>query len=154
MIATVRALTGGNPRRYFGDSQDPERPRVRDLREETLRVFRSRVTNPKWLESIQRHGYKGGLELAATVDYLFGYDATAEVLEDWMYEEVARAYALDPAIQAFLHKANPWAATDIATRLMEAIQRGMWETPSPETRAALEDRLIAAEDAVEGHGPS
>ena len=130
------------------------RSRTRSLAEETARVFRARVVNPRWIGAMRRHGYKGAFELAATVDYLFGYEATAEVLEDWMYEEVARAYALDPAIQAFLHKANPWAATDIATRLMEAIQRGMWETPSPETRAALEDRLIAAEDAVEGHGPS
>ena len=113
----------------------------------------SRVTNPKWLEGIRRHGYKGGLELAATVDYLFGYDATAQVLEDWMYEEVARAYALDAGMQAFLHASNPWAATDIATRLLEAIQRGLWAVPRPETRAALEDSLLAAEAAVEGTGP-
>ncbi|RJQ12400.1 MAG: cobalt chelatase [Dehalococcoidia bacterium] len=152
MIATIRSLTGTNPRRYFGDSQDPARPRVHDLREEALRVFRSRVLNPKWLESIRQHGYKGGLEVAATVDYLFGYDATADVLDDWMYAEVARAYALDPTMQAFLQASNPWATTDIATRLIEAIDRGMWEAPDPELRAALEDQLLAAESAIEGRG--
>ena len=90
MIATIRALTGRQPRHYFGDTHDPARPAVRDLKQEALRVFRTRVVNPKWLESITRHGYKGGLELAATVDYLFGYDATAGVADDWMYEQVAQ----------------------------------------------------------------
>ena len=80
MIATIRALTGRKPRHYFGDTHDPAGPAVRDLKQEALRVFRSRVVNPKWLEGITRHGYKGGLELAATVDYLFGYDATAGVV--------------------------------------------------------------------------
>ena len=149
MIATIRSLTGRNPARYFGDSQDPAHPRVRDLREEVLRVFRSRVMNPKWIASIQRHGYKGGLEVAATVDYLFGYDATAEVLDDWMYDEVARAYALDPAMQAFLAGSNPWAATDIATRLLEAIDRGMWTPTDADMRAALEDQLLATEERME-----
>ena len=80
---------------------------MRDLREEALRVFRSRVVNPKWLDGIRRHGYKGGLELAATVDYLFGYDATAHVVDDWMYERVTRTYVLDPAMRAFFAAATP-----------------------------------------------
>ena len=153
MTATVRHLAGTNPRRYFGDSQDPARPRVRDLREETLRVFRSRVVNPKWLDSIRRHGYKGALEVAATVDYLFGYDATAEVLDDWMYEQLARTYLLDETMQRFFADSNPWAETDIANRLLEAIQRGMWEQPDPALRAQIEDRLLAAEEALEGRAP-
>ena len=154
MTATVRALTGANPRRYFGDSQDPARPRVRDLREETLRVFRSRVVNPKWLASIRRHGYKGALEVAATVDYLFGYDATAQVLDDWMYEQLAQTYLLDTEMQAFFRQSNPWAATDIANRLIEAIDRGMWESPDPALRTAIEDQLLAVESDIEGRAPA
>ena len=150
MIATVRALSGAGPRPYFGDSQDPARPRVRDLREEALRVFRSRVINPKWMQSIRRHGYKGALEVAATVDYLFGYDATAHILDDWMYERVAREYLLDAEMQAFMAQSNPWAATDIATRLLEAIERGMWAEPDPAVRRSIEDRLIAVEGEIEG----
>jgi cobaltochelatase CobN len=112
MIATIRALTGRQPRHYFGDTHDPARPAVRDLKQEALRVFRTRVVNPKWLEGITRHGYKGGLELAATVDYLFGYDATAGVAEDWMYEQVAQAYALDPAMQEFFAPARDVGGTE------------------------------------------
>src|SRR5690606_11951843 len=77
MVATVRALTGADPKAYTGDSTTPDRVRTRSLREETARVFRSRVVNPRWLAAMRRHGYKGAFELAATVDYLFGYDATA-----------------------------------------------------------------------------
>ena len=77
MVATVRALTGSRPKAWFGDSADPAHPQVRSLAEEAARVVRSRVLNPKWIDAMRRHGYKGAFELAATVDYLFGYDATA-----------------------------------------------------------------------------
>jgi cobaltochelatase CobN len=133
MIAAIRALTGAPPRRYFGDNADPARPRVRDLKEEALRVFRARVVNPKWLAGVRRHGYKGGLELAATVDYLFGYDATAEVLEDWVYERLTEAYLKDRELVEFLERSNPWALHDIAARLLEAVERGLWMDPSEES---------------------
>jgi cobaltochelatase CobN len=149
MIASIRALTGKNPRHYFGASHDPAHPVVRDLKEEVLRVFRSRVVNPKWLEGITRHGYKGGLELAATVDYLFGYDATAGVVDDWMYEQVARSYALDPAMREFFERSNPWALQAIAERLLEANERGLWDQPTPETLAALHEVHSQSEAILE-----
>jgi len=146
MIATIRALTGKNPARYFGDSSDPARPRTRDLREEARRVFRSRVTNPKWIASMRRHGYKGALELAATVDYLFGYDATAQVLDDWMYHQLADAYLRDEELQQFFADSNPWAWQAIAERLLEAIERGLWQDPDP-----LDEQLL---EAARSHGLS
>jgi cobaltochelatase CobN len=127
MVATIRALTGIQPRAYFGDSADPARPRVRSLAEEAARVVRTRVVNPKWLEAMQRHGYKGAFEMAATVDYLFGYDATAHVVEDWMYERVTAAYVADPAVRRFFQASNPWALRSIAERLLEAQARGLWD---------------------------
>ncbi|MFL5807021.1 MAG: cobaltochelatase subunit CobN [Roseiflexaceae bacterium] len=144
MIATIRALTGQNPRRYFGDSSDPAHARTRDLREEARRVFRSRVVNPKWIASMRRHGYKGALELAATVDYLFGYDATAQVLDDWMYHQVADAYLRDEELQQFFADSNPWAWQAIAERLLEAIERGLWQDPDP-----LDLQLL---QAAQAHG--
>jgi cobaltochelatase CobN len=149
MIATIRALSGSAPRRYFGDSSDPARARVRDLKEEALRVFRTRVVNPKWIARIKEHGYKGALELAATVDYLFGYDATADVLDDWMYEDVTRAYVLDADMQAFFARSNPWALKDMSARLLEAMDRGLWRAPAAETRRAIEQAYIGAEEMVE-----
>jgi cobaltochelatase CobN len=149
MIATIRALAGRNPRRYFGDSADPQRTKVRPLKEEALRVFRSRVVNPKWIASIQRHGYKGALELAATVDFLFGYDATSDVVEDWMYERLAQNYALDSSMQHFFQQSNPWALRDLASRLLEAMDRGLWSSPSPEMRQQLEVVYLSSEADVE-----
>ena len=137
MIASVRTLSGKAPRQYHGDSSDPARVRVRDLKEEVRRVFRTRAVNPKWIAGMMRHGYKGGFEMAATTDYLFGYDATADVAEDWMYEGIARAYALDPEVQAFLREKNPWALMGILRRLFEAAQRGMWEQPPDDLMAEL-----------------
>ncbi|WP_138476814.1 cobaltochelatase subunit CobN [Dyadobacter bucti] len=152
MIATIRNLTGHQPKHYCGDSQNPAHPVVRDLKEEALRVFRSRVINPKWIESIKKHGYKGGLELTATVDYLFGYDATARVVDDWMYEKVADTYALDPAMQQFFEESNPWALHAISERLLEAIQRGMWAEPSAQMLEGLKELYLKSEELVEGRG--
>ena len=152
MIATIRSLTGRKPRHYFGDTQNPDRAVVRDLKEEALRVFRSRVVNPKWLEGIRRHGYKGGLECTATVDYLFGFDATAGIMEDWMYAEVAQQYALDPVMREFLQQSNPWALNAVAERLLEAAQRKMWEAPDPEILEALKEAYLESETALEARG--
>ena len=91
MVATVRALTGRDPAAYIGDNTRPDAVRTRTLSEETTRVFRARVVNPRWMTAMRRHGYKGAFEMAATVDYLFGYDATAHVMADWMYEQLTQS---------------------------------------------------------------
>ncbi|AJT65934.1 Aerobic cobaltochelatase subunit CobN [Streptomyces lydicus] len=151
MVATVKALRGGKaPEAYIGDSTRPETVRTRSLVEETSRVFRARVVNPRWIEAMRRHGYKGAFELAATVDYLFGYDATTGVVADWMYDKLAQTYVLDPENRAFLQEANPWALHGIAERLLEAESRGMWEKPDAETLAALREAFLETEGELEG----
>ncbi|MCU8594914.1 cobaltochelatase subunit CobN [Streptomyces sp. A13(2022)] len=150
MVATVRALRGTAPEAYIGDSTRPETVRTRTLVEETSRVFRARVVNPKWIEAMRRHGYKGAFELAATVDYLFGYDATTGVLADWMYDKLTETYVLDPANREFLQEANPWALHGIAERLLEAESRGMWEKPDPSILAALRQAYLETEGNLEG----
>jgi cobaltochelatase CobN len=144
MVAAVRALTGEAPKAWFGDSADPANPKVRSLQEEAARVVRSRVLNPKWIGAMRRHGYKGAFELAATVDYLFGYDATAEVVEDWMYERVTDAYVADPDMRRFFEQSNPWALRAIAERLLEAADREMWDA-SDVARKTLTDAVLEAE---------
>lgn len=152
MVATVRALTGTDPKAYIGDSTTPDAVRTRSLAEETARVFRARVVNPRWIGAMRRHGYKGAFELAATVDYLFGYDATAGVVEDWMYESLAQNYALDPANQQFLREANPWALRGIVERLTEAADRGLWSEPDPETMNRLQQAYLDVEGDLEDRG--
>jgi cobaltochelatase CobN len=149
MVATVRALTGSDPKAYVGDSTTPDAVRTRTLQEETNRVFRSRVVNPRWIAAMQRHGYKGAFELAATVDYLFGFDATAGVVHDWMYESLAKEYVLDETNQQFLRTSNPWALRGIVERLHEAAERGLWEEPDAEVVAALQQVYLDVEGELE-----
>ncbi len=149
MIATVRALTGTEPKAYVGDSTAPDAVRTRTLQEETTRIFRARVVNPRWIAAMRRHGYKGAFELAATVDYLFGFDATAGVVADWMYETVAREYVLDADNQQFLRDANPWALRGIIEKLSEAADRGLWEEPDPDVVAAMQELYLDIEGDLE-----
>jgi cobaltochelatase CobN len=149
MIAMVRSLTGRNPAAYIGDSAVPDAPKTRTLAEETRRVFRSRVVNPRWIAAMRRHGYKGAFELAATVDYLFGYDATAGVVPDWMYEQLAASYVFDEETRAFMQQSNPWALRGITERLMEAASRGLWEAPDPKTLDQLRQTYLDMEGDLE-----
>ena len=149
MIATVRALTGRAPAAYVGDSTNPDAVRTRTLSEETARVFRARVVNPRWLAAMRRHGYKGAFELAATVDYLFGFDATAGVVADWMYEKLAESYVFDPENRKFLDESNPWALHGITERLLEAADRKLWEHPEQATLDALRQVYLETEGDLE-----
>jgi cobaltochelatase CobN len=149
MVAAVRALTGAAPRAYVGDSTRPDHVRTRSLVEESARVFRSRVVNPRWIEAMKRHGYKGAFELAATVDYLFGWDATTGVVPDWMYEQLSASYVLDPDTRKFLQASNPWALRGITERLLEAADRGLWAAPDAATLDRLRDAYLDVEGQLE-----
>ena len=150
MVATVRALTGQSPAAYIGDNTRPDAVRTRTLSEETTRVFRARVVNPRWMTAMRRHGYKGAFEMAATVDYLFGYDATAGVMADWMYERLSAEYVLDDENRKFIAESNPWALHGMAERLLEAAGRGMWAQPEQATIDGLRAVLLETEGELEG----
>ncbi len=149
MVATVRALTGAEPKAYVGDSTSPDAVKTRSLGEETNRIFRARVVNPRWIGAMQRHGYKGAFELAATVDYLYGFDATAGVVTDGMYEQLAESYVLDKQNQDFMKHANPWALRGIIEKLNEAADRGLWAEPDPELMAEMQQVYLDVEGDLE-----
>jgi cobaltochelatase CobN len=139
LAAAVRTLSGTQPALYHNDHSRPETPRIRTLRDEIGRIVRARVVNPKWIGGVMRHGYKGAAEMAATVDYLFAFAATAKVVEDHHFDAVYDAYLVDPDVAAFLARANPAALAEMASRLAEAIARGLWR---PRSNSAA-DRLAA-----------
>ncbi|HEY6879734.1 MAG TPA: cobaltochelatase subunit CobN, partial [Polyangiales bacterium] len=147
LSAAVEQVRGTQPALYHGDHADPESPRVRTLREEIGKLVRSRVVNPKWLAGVRRHGYKGAAEMAATVDYLFGYDAATDVVEDYQYALLSDAYLLDPENRAFLGEHNPSALREMTERLLEAMQRGVWREPG-RYRQELEALLLEAEEGA------
>jgi cobaltochelatase CobN len=148
MVAAARHLGGQEVAAYHADHSNPAAPRIRTLKEEISRVVRSRVVSPKWIAGVMRHGYKGAFEMAATVDYLFAFDATAHVLGDYQYELVADAYVNNVETREFLQRHNPHALRDICERLLEAMGRELWESPGA-YRAQLEEHLLNAESHLE-----
>jgi cobaltochelatase CobN len=149
LTAAVRSIQGTNPQTYFGDNSIAAKPRIRTLKEEIARVYRSRVVNPKWIAGVMRHGYKGAFEMAATVDYLFAYDATAKCVEDHMYEGIAQAYLFDPVVSEFIQNKNPYALRDMAERLLEAHKRGLWQDVNLQTLENLRNLVHQAEAVIE-----
>ncbi len=143
LAAAVRTLAGQQPEIYHNDHARPETPRIRTLREEIGRIVRARAVNPKWLAGVMRHGYKGAFEIAATLDYLFAFAATAQVVEDHHFEALYDAYVADDRVRTFIAEANPAALGEIAERFQEAIDRGFWRparNSAPDTLAALHAR--------------
>ncbi|WP_328812768.1 cobaltochelatase subunit CobN [Paradesulfitobacterium ferrireducens] len=149
LIAGITTHSGKAPRSYSGDARDPERPKVRDIREETARIMRARIFNPKWFAGLQQHGYKGAQEIAAMVDIAFGWDATAQVLQNWMYDQMAAFYLFNEERREWIREVNPWALHQISERLLEAAQRGMWEA-EPEALQALRSIYLESEGDMEG----
>jgi cobaltochelatase CobN len=139
LAATVETLKGAPPRVYHGDTSRPEKAVVRSLGEEIARVVRGRAANPKWIEGVMRHGYKGAFEMAATVDYLFAFAATTNAVQDHHFDQLFAAYIADEAVRGFIADNNPAALAEMAARLREAIDRGLW---APKVNSAY-DRLSA-----------
>ncbi|MCY4359828.1 MAG: cobaltochelatase subunit CobN, partial [Cyanobacteria bacterium MAG APA_bin_95] len=146
LAATVTHLRGQAPALWFGDHARPERPRVHRLARELDKVIRSRLLNPRWLEGMGRHGYRGGFELSASLNYLFAYDASTGVVPDWAYGAIAQRWLLEPGSQAALKRSNPWALQEMGERLLEAHRRGLWQDAKGEQIQALE-ALVRQVDA-------
>nr|WP_180205446.1 cobaltochelatase subunit CobN [Pseudomonas sp. SbOxS1]NYU05547.1 cobaltochelatase subunit CobN [Pseudomonas sp. SbOxS1] len=145
MLAAVESLSGEAAASYHGDHSQPDLPKIRTLKEELNRVIRSRAANPKWIDGVKRHGYKGAFEMAATVDNLFAFDATTRLIDDHQYALLADAYLLDPGTRDFVREHNPHALRDMTERMLEAQQRGMWKEPG-DYREALENLLLDIEE--------
>ena len=140
MSAAVEALRGNAPKTYHNDHSRPEHPRVRTLEEEIARVVRGRVTNPKWIAGVMRHGYKGAFEIAATVDYLFAFAATTNAVRDHHFDAVHDAVLGDETVRDWMAACNPNALAEMRSKLAEAIERGLWHPRSNSVRMELATR--------------
>ncbi len=137
MSAAAEHLSGTRPAIYHNDHSRPEKPVIRSLEEEIGRVVRARVVNPKWIDGVMRHGYKGAFEIAATVDYMFAFAATTGAVRDHHFEAAYRAYIADEKVLEFLREKNPAALAEMSERLLEAIDRGLWSPRSNSARFEL-----------------
>ncbi|HLY45775.1 MAG TPA: cobaltochelatase subunit CobN [Stellaceae bacterium] len=146
LALAVRHLSGRAPAVYHNDHSQPDRPRIRTLREELGRIVRGRAANPRWIAGVMRHGYKGAAEIAATVDYLFAFAATARAVEDAHFDLLYDAYLGDEAVRDFMAAHNPAALAETHARFREAIERGLWRP----TRNSIRDQLLSVIPAKAG----
>ncbi|MGX5720670.1 cobaltochelatase subunit CobN [Shinella zoogloeoides] len=138
MAAAAEHLSGRQPVVYHNDLSRPEKPVVRTLEDEIGRVVRARVVNPKWIDGVMRHGYKGAFEIAATVDFMFAFAATTGAVKDHHFEAAYQAYVQDPRVRDFLAEKNPAVLAEMAARFAEAIDRGLWTPRSNSARYELD----------------
>ena len=138
MAAAAEHVSGKQPVVYHNDLSRPEKPVVRTLEDEIGRVVRARVVNPKWIDGVMRHGYKGAFEIAATVDFMFAFAATTGAVKDHHFEAAYQAYVLDERVRDFLAEKNPAALAEMAARFAEAIDRSLWTPRSNSARFELD----------------
>lgn len=148
MIAAVRSIRGSAPKSYCGDSTDRSRIALHSVQEEAVRIFRSEAVNPKFIQGMMKHGYKGASDLANMVAHSFQWDATSGVMQDWMYEKYAEKYALAPKVQQWLREVNPWALKRMTETLLEAQRRGLWQAQE-KTKSLLEGLYLDMEGELE-----
>ncbi|ETR71429.1 MAG: hypothetical protein OMM_02492 [Candidatus Magnetoglobus multicellularis str. Araruama] len=148
LIVASKTVRGTLPFAMMGDSADPKRVKMRTTFEEAKHVLRSRLTNPKWLKGMMRHGYKGAGDISHMMDVVLGWDATAEVIDDWMYERIAQKYVLDDKIAQWMKEVNPYARQNILDKLLEAISRGMWQADD-DMIEKLQEEYLEMEGQIE-----
>ncbi len=148
LIVAAKTVRGQQPMAIMGDSSDPKRVTMRTTFEEARHILRARLVNPKWLDGMKRHGYKGAGDISQMMDVMLGWDATGEVMDDWMYEAVAKKYALDPAMQEWMQEVNPYALHNILDKLLEAVSRGMWQADA-QMEQDLRDKYLEMEGEIE-----
>jgi cobaltochelatase CobN len=148
LIAATRKFSGKTPRSYYGNSANPDRTEIVSVELETARIMRARILNPKWIEGLKRHGYKGAQDVAYMMENVFGWDATADVVEDWMYNKITDHYLLNEENRKWMEDVNKWAVNKMSERLLEAIQRGMWNA-SEEYREKLIQVYLQTEGEIE-----
>ncbi|MDI3536403.1 MAG: cobaltochelatase CobN [Eubacteriaceae bacterium] len=148
LIAAVRTASGDKPESYCGDTSDPLKVKMNTAREQAVKIMRSRILNPKWFNGLKEHGYKGAQEISAMVDFVFGWDATSDIVEDWMYEKISENFLLDDEKREWIESVNPWAIHAMTERLLEAAQREMWNAKE-ETLDKLKTIYMEIEGDIE-----
>ena len=150
LAAAVNRVSGRDPKLFFADHSRSERLRIHRLDREIDKVVRSRLLNPRWIEGMKQHGYKGAFEMGASLDYLFAYDATTGAVPDWCYSKIAEGWLLAEDVKDFLLQRNPWVMRDMAERCLEAATRGLWANPDASLLDSIRRLLLESERAVEG----
>ncbi len=152
LVSSIKMISGFSPQAWIADNSRFSRPRVHKLEKEIDKVVRSRLLNPKWIEGMKKHGYKGAFEMSASLDYLFAYDATTNLVPNWCYKQILSEWLIDKNTKEFIKDNNPWVLKDIAERLLEAINRSMWNNANKEDIKLIKDIIHESDYLVEKYG--
>jgi cobaltochelatase CobN len=148
LINAAKVVSGKAIKSYYGDTREQGEVQVRDLADEIRRVVRTKLLNPKWIEGMKEHGYKGASEVSKRIGRVYGWDATSNEVDDWIFDDIARTFMMDEENRKFFEDYNPYALEEIARRLIEAAERGLWD-PAPDVRDALKEIYIEIEGWIE-----
>ncbi|HII98292.1 MAG TPA: cobaltochelatase subunit CobN [Methanoregula sp.] len=127
MTAAARHYSGSEVKPYYGDTREPEHIEVRDLADEIRRVVRTKLLNPKWIDGMKEHGYKGASDIMKRVTRVYGWEASTQEVDDWIFDDIAGTFVNNDEMRQFFEENNPHALEEIARRLLEAEQRGLWD---------------------------
>jgi magnesium chelatase subunit H len=145
----VRKARGGQAASVYIGDQTRGDGAVRSLQEQVSLETRTRALNPKWYDSLLKHGFEGVREIEAQVTNTLGWSATTGQVAPWVYEKLTETYMLDETMRERLAKLNPAASSKIANRLIEAHERNYWQ-PSADMLDLLRKAGEELEDRLEG----
>ncbi len=148
LINAARVVSGRDIKTYYGDTREQGEAAVRDLGSEIQRVVRTKLLNPRWIEGMKEHGYKGAGEISKRVGRVYGWDATSGEVEDWVFDDIARTFLMNDETRRFFEEENPYALEETARRLIEAAERGLWK-PAPDVKDSLRDIYIEIKGWIE-----
>jgi cobaltochelatase CobN len=148
MTAAARHLSGKSVKTYYGDTREPEAVEVHDMADEIRRVVRTKLLNPKWIEGQKRHGYKGAGDIMKRIGRVYGWEATTQEVDDWIFDDITETFVLDEKNREFFKENNPWALEEISRRLLEAQQRGLWNA-NPDVLERLRESYLETESFLE-----
>ncbi|SFT89415.1 cobaltochelatase subunit CobN [Sedimentitalea nanhaiensis] len=137
-FAAAKAQTGGAAALYHLDNTNPATPHARTLPEEIARVVRARAANPNWIKGMQRHGFRGAAEIAATLDHMAAFAHLAGAVAPHLFDLYHDATLGDAEVDAFLARANPRAHQAMQDRFRALLDAGLWNTRRNSIRAVLD----------------
>tara|TARA_B100000700_G_C15050936_1_gene860291 strand:+ start:317 stop:4051 length:3735 start_codon:yes stop_codon:yes gene_type:complete len=149
LVCSIEELSENKPSIYHGDMSKFNNPKINTLKNEINKVVRTRLLNPKWINGMKNHGYKGAFEFGATMDYIYAYDATTGQVSNWCYKKIYDDWICDKDTLKFLMEHNPWVVRDISERLIEVINREMWSTKKKDIKDNLYELIAESELNIE-----
>ncbi|SES68896.1 cobaltochelatase CobN subunit [Methanococcoides vulcani] len=148
MTAAARHLSGKEVKTYYGDTREPGHVEVRDLADEIRRVVRTKLLNPKWIEGMKEHGYKGAGDISKRIGRVYGWEASTQEVDDWIFDDITKTFVLDDETRQFFEENNPYALEEIGRRLLEAESRGLWDA-DPDVLDGLKNAYLEIEGWME-----